>query len=170
MAKAYDVSCGCGKTIVVSAAQAGQLVRCSCGAEVLVPTLNDLDQLQRHTLRPGRSKYLVANSWGRREAMLLLGGIIFLVGLLLAAWCWASKPKYLPVASMNPIETWLLWQELRLGVLRDPSKTAKAFADATRLNRAATVAALAITAAGAIMLAYAYLAILPTKVKSGHRQ
>src|SRR5678815_2344165 len=43
----YLLPCACGQQISVSAAQAGESLRCSCGAMVEVPTMRGLRELER---------------------------------------------------------------------------------------------------------------------------
>ncbi len=164
MDRKYILPCGCGKEILVSATQAGQMVRCACGIETAVPALRDLKKLQRLATSRAKTREGVS-SWGQREAFLVIGGLITLSGLVMTAWLWLTRPRYPRVEMMAPVETWGLWQELRLGVLREPTPGGKAFAEATRFHRIWTWISLGWTAVGVMILIYAYAVVTPTIMK-----
>jgi hypothetical protein len=78
----YLLPCSCGQKLAVSARQAGESVRCSCGATLEVPTLRGLDTLERAAApaAPGRT-------WGDRQRAVFL--------LVVAALAAASIAGYL---------------------------------------------------------------------------
>jgi hypothetical protein len=79
----YLLPCGCGQQISVSAAQAGESLRCSCGATVEVPTMRELRELERvEAKEPVRG-----DRWGDRQRLAL--------GLLIAAFVLWGGAGYL---------------------------------------------------------------------------
>ena len=121
----YLLPCTCGRQVKVDASQAGLTVACRCGAQLEVPTLRGLKQLEqvddapRHVSRGGEG-------WGPRQAM-ILGGLL-LVGLSLAGggYLYATLPAepiepefainrellQKQVESMNLSQTFALWTHM----------------------------------------------------------
>ena len=86
----YLLPCSCGAQSVVSTAQACGTIRCACGAELHVPTmrgLQDLEPLERSSATGGR-----AVNWDdqHRVAFLLALGAITCLGV--AIYLWTSLP------------------------------------------------------------------------------
>ncbi len=72
----YLLPCACGQKLPVSTRQAGQAVRCACGAPLEVPTLRGLRQLEQAE-RPAKAS---RRAWGARHRAAFV-----LVALSLAA-------------------------------------------------------------------------------------
>ena len=78
MAK-YLLQCECGESHVISNHQAGKTIACSCGKDLVVPTLRNLAELPRVDEADDKPK----SSWGVRQGVftaallvaLLLGGV-----------------------------------------------------------------------------------------------
>ncbi len=120
----YFLPCSCGRETVVETSQAGQTVRCTCGADLEVPTLMQMSSLRRaEQERP----IAPASRWGLRQRLMLIGALIALPALVAAAYLFSNLPAqeqvvptYAPLDSLTIGETWQIWQDLRSGVERRP--------------------------------------------------
>lgn len=123
----YLLPCSCGKKIEVDAGQSGLNVRCECGAELTVPTMRGLSQLERASAPPANRRLDAAaeSTWGARQALVFLGLIILLGAALPAALTWFTYPQPPRLredfAELNRedidqatlLQTWELWKGLR---------------------------------------------------------
>ncbi|HVW37334.1 MAG TPA: hypothetical protein VHB99_08510 [Pirellulales bacterium] len=123
----YLLPCSCGKKIEVDAGQSGLNVRCECGAELTVPTMRGLSQLERASAPPPNRRLDAAteSTWGARQALVFLGLIILLGAALPAALTWFTYPQPPRLredfAELNRedidqatlLQTWELWKGLR---------------------------------------------------------
>jgi hypothetical protein len=123
----YLLPCSCGKKTVVDSGQAGLSLRCSCGAELAVPTMRGLSQLERAEGPPAdRRQYAAPQStWGARQALIFLGLIIMLGALLPAGLAWYTFPQpprlrdnaqeliHAEIEQGTLMQTWELWKSLR---------------------------------------------------------
>lgn len=77
MSSQYLLPCSCGKSVCVSASQAGDGVNCTCGKFLLVPSIRELRKLPEAakdiSKRPARAK----TEWSPVQ------GILFAIGLLM---------------------------------------------------------------------------------------
>lgn len=82
----YLLPCTCGKKTQVGANQAGLTVRCACGAELTVPAMRGLTALERveAVTTAESSQPAATTTWGARQGLMFLGGVIVL-GAALAA-------------------------------------------------------------------------------------
>ncbi len=84
----YYLPCSCGKKIEVDAGQAGLSVRCQCGADLTVPTMRGLKQLEPVE---APSEVVAAETqqanWGARQGVVFLGLVV-----LLGACCRDCSP------------------------------------------------------------------------------
>jgi hypothetical protein len=92
----YLLPCSCGEQSVVSTAQAGGTVRCTCGAELHVPTmrgLRELEPLERSTAAASR-----AGNWDdqHRVAFLLALGALTCLGVAIYLWTLLPTPLVQP--------------------------------------------------------------------------
>jgi hypothetical protein len=123
----YLLPCTCGKKIEVDAGQAGLNVRCSCGAEVNVPTMRGIAQLERSEPRTLPAAKPGAE-WGRRQGLIFLGMVIMLAASLGGLYVWWNYFPHLnpwtdedaakiraPVAELTLEQSWELWKQLRQG-------------------------------------------------------
>lgn len=139
----YLLPCPCGEKIAVEASQAGQEIRCRCGAALEVPTMRGLAQLERAGPKPavgrstatpqtgqasdvppaaGRSTIRGSTSvWGTRQRLVLVGGFITVLGLGSAIVLYAGRPRLLDLERYPPIGTWQLWHDLRQGIEQRPA-------------------------------------------------
>jgi hypothetical protein len=85
----YLLPCSCGQKTAVSTAQAGQAIRCACGAEMQVPTLRGLWALEVAEAAGGDKRGPVWENRHRAAFVFVLGS---LVCLGVAAYLWATLP------------------------------------------------------------------------------
>ena len=147
----YLLPCSCGEKVAIEVAQAGQAVRCACGAELDVPTMSGVTALEQLDPQAEAGQSGSQSGWGRREAWILLGIVVLLVGVTLLVWLEWSKPRLIDIQAMSPLQTWGLWHELMMGANRDPSPGAKWFAKAICSNRNWTVVALGLIVLGTLV-------------------
>ena len=148
----YLLPCPCGKKIAIEVAQAGQTVRCACGAKLEIPAMRRITSLE--PLGPEaedrRSRSIAA--WDKHKARMLLGAVLTVVAGMLIAWLAWSRPRLSNVQTLSLLESWTLWRELRLGANRDPSLAAKEFAKSLMANRDWTVVAVSLTILGLLIM------------------
>jgi len=152
----YLLPCSCGEKIPVRSTQAGETVRCACGAELEVPTMQEVTLLQKAEPAPDAGHARSATSWGRREGWMLFGTILLIVSLGFAGYLQWSMPRFREVDTLTPLGTWVLWQELRLGANRDPSPVAKMFAERLAANRHWLKVNLVLAGVGVLITAGAF--------------
>jgi len=91
----YLLPCACGKKIEVDGGQAGLTARCSCGAEVPVPTMRGLATLERAEPQALLSQRPNAD-WGTRQGIIFLGLFIAFVASIGGAYEWYKTPTQKP--------------------------------------------------------------------------
>jgi hypothetical protein len=120
----FLLPCGCGQRTPVSIAQAGQSIRCACGAQLEVPTLRGLKALPRAGEEQARtSRRPTWNNWHRVVFVLL---VIALGSLAVCGYLATRLPS--PVAhpslddisasmsKSSPAEIRQLYQDLSKGL------------------------------------------------------
>jgi hypothetical protein len=122
----YLVPCTCGKSVAVDASQAGLQIRCECGNELDVPTMRGLRQLPTAEAGPADASAQRAGAWGPRQGMMFLGGVIALIGGLVAAAVYSARPQINVQVNRAALQadndaltleqSWYLWQHLRQGL------------------------------------------------------
>ncbi len=166
MTEHYLLPCRCGQKLAVSPRQAGGTITCPCGTAMEVPPLNRLRTLEPVSPAaelPARAGALrKRTAWESRQAGLFFGVVLLCVGLPWAGWLEFSKPRLVPIERMVPLQTWGLWQELRIGANRYPSPQARAYAEALSQNRNWFYVALALSAAGLLICVGSYTWLKPT--------
>ena len=98
----YLLPCACGQSINVSAAKAGQQVRCECGALVDVPTLRGLAELPRPASKAPRR----GTAWNNRHRLALVLVVLAGLSLAVAAKLAASLPPSPTTHSTQEFEAW----------------------------------------------------------------
>jgi len=69
----------------------------------------------------GRSTIRRSTSvWGPRQRLVLIGGVVIVLGLGLAAAFYALRPQWIDMERLEPIGTWRLWHDLRQGIEQRP--------------------------------------------------
>ena len=87
-----------------------------------------------------------------------------------AAWLEWSKPRLIPVEQMSPLQTWGLWQELRVGADRYPSPQARFYAEALSQNRNWFFVAVAMSVGGLLVCVGSYALLKPDSSRAGPGQ
>jgi len=119
----YLLPCSCGRKIEVRRHQAGDEVRCDCGATLEVPTLLEMTALEEAS-PPKCSPKRPPAPWGGRQRMALIGIVIALAATALAVWLlldWPTPPQSKFSAqrirerteALSPLESWQVWHLLR---------------------------------------------------------
>lgn len=166
MTQHYLLPCSCGQKLAVAPRQAGGSVTCPCGNVMEVPPLNQLRALE--TVAPEAELQATAGAarkraaWGGRQAGLFLGVVLLCVGVPWAAWLEVTKPRLVPVERMSPLQTWGMWQELRVGANRYPSPQARAYAEALSQNRNWFIVAIALGVGGLLVCVGSYALLKPS--------
>lgn len=118
----YLLPCDCGNKIVVEPRQAGETLRCPCGAPITAPPM-----LQLKTLEPApvdRRPEAPASRWGARQGLLLSGVLVVAVAVGLAVVLYQHRPVHPElrynsaevrqrVGQLSPLQSWRAWQTLR---------------------------------------------------------
>lgn len=126
---AYWLPCPqCGERIRVETSQAGQTLKCVCGASVEAPTFRNLESLEPIVQAAPQTR-----RWNSKQGLSLLAAAIAFAALLGAGYIeWSvfsrvvrAKPEIAETAKrefdeMPPNEAWYVWQTLKLG-LHDPN-------------------------------------------------
>jgi hypothetical protein len=116
------LTCSCGRQIPVELSQAGQQLRCQCGATVSVPTFRQLRELPLAAVEPSRDA--PRSTWGARQgaiaASLIIAGLL-LLGAGANRYSEPLLPKFNPDArnkdvsgqidKLGPAEAWKIWTE-----------------------------------------------------------
>jgi len=74
------LSCSCGKTLAIEAGQAGETIRCSCGAELEVPSFREIRKLPLAVEPPTTKQSRQPVKWS------LSRGLVFSIGLAIAVF------------------------------------------------------------------------------------
>jgi hypothetical protein len=161
MTRPYLLPCRCGKTIPIETRQAGETVRCACGAEQEAPTLLEIRKLPQVEPDPAAPGSVAAPGWGLPEQLTLVGAILLVIGLLLAGYFQATRPA-LPapadirrrVGHATPVELVHGFRALRqMGLPTEQSAEDARLEERIRYHRTGLAAALVVAAAGAGVLA-----------------
>lgn len=123
----YRLPCTCGKSVLVNRSQAGLAVQCECGAKLDVPTIRGLGSLEQV------ARERAASGWGNRQAVLLIGLMIAVVGFGLGGYrqLFPPKPPFTSeqldldmkmlgeaIQQVPANEVWQMWEGLRAGLDR----------------------------------------------------
>lgn len=177
MSRRYLLPCSCGQAIRVEASQAGQEIRCPCGAVLEVPPIRSLAQLERADKEPpaGRpsavrgetpseaepaARKRVASrpgsTWGARQRLLFVGAIVTAIGLGLLAYLYLRRPRLPEMESLTPIGTWRMWHDLRHGIEYRP-EWVELYLESVAASQRWMIVAGAIATVGALLLASSLL-------------
>jgi len=115
----------------IHASQAGERVRCTCGADLEVPTMREIASLEQERAGPVASR--PAARWGIRQRVLLAGAVLTLAGVLLGAVRYYLRPVQMEVADYPPWMALNLWVVLQQGVDRPPHPLEIAFERQVRI-------------------------------------
>lgn len=116
----YLLPCDCDDPVAVDASQAGLTVECNCGNKLQVPTMRGLAQCQRVE----EQRATATTTWGVDQGVMVLGVVVFLVGLLGGLYAMSVARSYDSVEftvsidhdahrkdidAMTPSEVWIEW-------------------------------------------------------------
>ena len=165
MADFYWLPCECGERHRVGSRQAGEQIECACGRSLEVPTLGGLGELEpaEPAAAEADSKRSSGESWNLRQAGMFVGVLMLLGGLAWAVYLEVNKPELIPIEQMKPIQTWALWQELRVGADRFASPPMKRYSLHLKQNRSWLVISLVIAGAGALTIIGTYALVKPSQ-------
>jgi hypothetical protein len=131
---------------------AGALIRCACGKELEVPTMQHVRQLK--VAPQEASKGPPASSWGNRQRVALIGATFLLLGLALSGWnlWYYHPPTLLPVQDYPPEAAWNLWCALRQGPDFPPTKFERLYEQSWLAYHRWMGVSLAVAAIGLLVL------------------
>jgi hypothetical protein len=156
VSRKYLLPCPCGRKVPIEAAQAGQRIRCQCGADLDVPTMLGLSKLEE-LVQPDGASGSPKHAWGMRQAMPLLGGLILLSGLGGLTWLWATWPEPLDMLRLNPFDAMGMWDELQQGIGAEPSRPERWYSAALAWHLRWLVVAGALALAGLVLIGSGFL-------------
>ncbi len=120
----YLLSCDCGERHPVEPGQAGERVRCTCGAMLEVPPLRKMRHLPLAT-EGAAGPAVAASAWNARKGVVAALLLVAFVFALFAAWSWYTEPRvaeFDPKAfragvergleTMTPEQSWHWWVEV----------------------------------------------------------
>lgn len=115
----FLLPCSCGQKLTVGANQAGELIHCGCGKTVEVPTLRELNRLERVVERTAPP----VAAWNKRKGLILLGAVIAVGALAAAGILELRRPPPMEAAllkrrvdQMTPAQAWGQWTQLSAGI------------------------------------------------------
>lgn len=153
MTAKYLLPCSCGQHIVIERRQAGQTLRCACGASLSAPTLLAMSELEP---APQESVEKPASSgWGWRQRLRLLGILLVLTALAAEGGLLIAKPMSRfdvidperirqAAKSFPPSHTWDTWELMKKGLDRRTDQQYAAERDRFYMRQVA-VALIALT-------------------------
>ena len=153
MSAKYLLPCSsCGEKIPVEVGQAGQQIECDCGASLDIPTMVGIRALQR--VEPSPEDQRPISRWEARHGVLLVGAVITVAALCMAAYVHQIRPRMIDVEEMDPFQTWLAWQFLREGVRRPSFEVnpLRIYQLSQEANRRWMAASLSLVALGLIIM------------------
>jgi hypothetical protein len=95
--------------------------------------------------------------WGKREARILLGGVIAAVALGLAGYVYLTQPRFKKAEHLLPIETWSVWQTLRQGVDWHLSPGYEEFIEELEASHRWLVVHLTVAALGVLLMTLSFM-------------
>ena len=115
--------------------------------------MHALTSLEPDTSKPAKP---ATRPWGARQRLILLGAVITVVALSLTVLLYLTRPRRAEIESFSPIQTWLVWQDLRQGVRRPPPGETR-FLERVKLNRRWTSVLLVVVGLGVLIIAGSFL-------------
>ena len=165
----YLLPCQCGRKTPVDSTKAGRTIECECGANLEVPTMGGLKNLQRVVdAKRGGS----AATWGPRQRVLLVGILICVTGLGIAGFLWNGLPKPPPheqridelipqhVENLSLMQTLQLWGYLERGLPEEMNPEDIRYRKAHQTYIRLTGVALFITAVGVLVVIISLLLMI----------
>lgn len=124
----YLLPCSnCGRQTVIECRQAGETIRCECGASLQAPTLLDMRHLELAPTEPAATS--AATGWGIMQQVWLVGFVLALIGIGLGVWLHLARPvsRFSAIdpervreecQKYTPSQTWHAWEILQQGLDR----------------------------------------------------
>jgi hypothetical protein len=160
----YLLPCSCGNKTPVDVSQAGTRVRCTCGADLEVPTLRGLKRLAQAVPEAAGKVAVGAESpWGARQRVAFIGALLFVIGVATALGCFYTRPPQIievDVAQYPPLAALDLWLSLKAGIDLPPNRmemVKQARLEMVRLHDRWTIAGLVLAVFGVALAAGAIL-------------
>jgi hypothetical protein len=157
----FLLPCVCGQRLTVGANQAGELIHCRCGQTVEVPTLRELNRLERVADRSAPP----AAAWSKRQGLILLGAVVAVLSLGALVWLELHRPPSqesvlrqikTPVDRFSIAQSWDYWNVITPGIGRPVPARIAAFLDQNQQERTSwlefVVATLALAGLGLLLL------------------
>lgn len=125
-AQRYLLPCGCGNKLEVDRSQCGLTLACSCGAQLTVPTLRGLQELEP-VQAPPTAAGSAARRWSAGKGLIFLGCVLLVlsavgeVALLLTRprppqFEWSHAENMRELDARRLVQLWDLWDLLRKGL------------------------------------------------------
>ena len=117
MSTKYLLPCTCGVETIIDQRQAGELVTCTCGRALEVPTLRGLANLEA-----AESPAEQRSTWGPKQGLAFIGILLTVAALGFAAYAYVTRPKpdlsYVRRAMdiSTPASSLAAWEVVRRGV------------------------------------------------------
>ncbi len=173
MATLYQLPCtSCDQSMQIGVTQAGEELNCSCGVQILVPTMREIKALPT-VETPEASPVLVKPAWSPGQGALFAIGVLLLAsGLYMHVRLSSvrdkidlSRPEFVEnddIKQLDPFSAWRVWEQVgemtkfsgELPYRRTPEFIARRNEHA-RLTRN-LMASWAVAGAGAIGIASAF--------------
>ena len=125
----YLLSCTCGQSVPVELRQAGEKVRCACGATLDVPPLRELRRLPASVTTDAVAA--ASSRWGVRQGAIAASLIVAILLAIASALSWYTEPtlpRFDPaartriveenLARLTPVAAWRLWVDSILPLSR----------------------------------------------------
>ncbi|MBM4089603.1 MAG: hypothetical protein FJ276_09260 [Planctomycetes bacterium] len=162
----YLLPCSCGQAIPVTTAQAGETVRCACGAEISVPSYREIRTLEPADTGKSASRR-PARHWTGRHRRILIGCLVTAASLAFFGYSYATRPKRVDVGDLHLLAIWPYWQELRQGLERYPSPGERAYIERLNHSRVSQGIALSVAGAGLVFTAVSFI-MRPQRARHRH--
>ena len=125
MTTTYLLPCSCGEKVPVQPRQAGELIKCSCGAAFDAPTLLEMAAFEKAPPSPESPRS--PDSWGVRQSLVLLGAVVSSAAVGLAVLLLFNQPPPMErekaekppdalrreILALTPLESRRIWLRLR---------------------------------------------------------
>jgi len=155
----------CGRKTAIQPSQAGQVLKCACGAEHTLPTMLEIARLEPAATV---AEVVPRHAWALRERLLFLGAVTFLMGLAMAGaigWTWPPVPSPATpdrirsqIDSLTVVQTLHVWADLLRGLEGRPRREERFYQEEAAWARRWLYVAGAIVLAGLATMGSALLA------------
>ncbi|MCL6504384.1 MAG: hypothetical protein K6T86_17015 [Pirellulales bacterium] len=126
MTQKYLLPCGCGSKLEVDRSQCGLTLVCTCGAQLVVPTLRGLQDLEPAAAGDAPSP-TAPRRWSRGQGLIFLGCVLLLASGVGEGALWLMRPKpprfewsheenLKELDARRLTQLWDLWDLLRKGL------------------------------------------------------